>query len=667
MAAAACVPGGKDNGPPEPGNCRSDTDCDGQQICNPCSFRCVDDPGAVAEGEFSVVFDVATEGGSTSTEQNILGRVRWQGETDTLCFAALADLSDQLGLIATGTGPVEGSRTALQFRLPFGVNDVPLNQTIQLVDRYIQEERDTRTYGYWETSYFEPSVQATRNRGNDIHAVINTGTLEVTSFDLNGGDGIKAQARGVLRPAGPYDRTTNTVACFDDQANPLPSSQAFVDPRTTDDVCVAPFADHSILASLLCYYNPTPGEAGILDGAGLSTFRFDGSEGIQRGMTCFAGDSLGVIGVIAIGNRTKNGESSPWALGINIPPNLAVSNRVFTLGDQVEAFLFDIDFDNDGDIVFGDVARLEGRVGLEVIETGDRGYMLIWVEAGDGTDIPLTPAAPVALAETDVCDENMDQCGDGLTCQITPLPELPDDPGGPSPPPPFAQCVLPCGGGCPNGRTCFQYTLEGVTRDFCATDVFNSYERGCEDFANLKVCPANDICVTHDDQAEPNTCMPDCTNNIDLCGNNQTCYLLADGNPEAVCYNDLADFAECNSGQLEAGSFCTLGRSCSLASDTRAICFPECVNGQCAAGQTCGPQSGLCFRELARDALCGSDAPPGEGFACNFETDTCVRDNDVSQCRAQCDPDNPSCPPGLTCQPLVDNDGNPLDFGACLP
>ena len=649
---AGCAQGRPDR---DIGQCRGDTECEIGEICNPCSLRCISDPGPVADGEFAATFDVATEAGELSLEQNALGRIQWQGEPANLCFAVLTQLSDSTFFLLTKPASVDGARDVLQMHVPYTAGTVPLDQTIPLVDRYIREERDLDAYGFYETNFFAPEALALRNRASDLRAVVDLGEIRFDAFDLSGG-GVRGAARGVLRPAGPQDLITNSAGCYDDNGVSYASVDRVVDPRSTGDVCVEPFSDHSFLGAYTCRFRPDASLA-FEDGTGSTTFRFDGSEQIWTESTCEAIESDGQLSMLAFGGRVRDGRGAAWGLSVTIPLDAATPGTTLNLPEQADVTLFSVERDSDGTPQFGSPVQLDGRLGFDQFRRGERGYVSWWVSSGDGTEIQAGPN------EGAVCVEG--GCTSGLTCQVTPFFARGNDrdPEPPAGQPTFpagtfiSQCVAGCDS-CSGDEACLQYTVDGSPAELCARDVIDAFGRGCDPL-ELIMCGNNGLCYEAVED-QPAVCLPNCGGTA--CAGGETCYQLTD-NPDGPsgCFRDIPDFSECfDDVSFGDGFFCRADSSCVNVAEGRSTCLPDCDQGQCAAGQTCSNDD-FCFQRIDRGAPCGTPEQVLEGLACDFDDDLCVTANGESRCRQVCTSSTTVCAPGLTCQPLVSG------RQACLP
>ena len=179
------------------------------------------------------------------------------------------------------------------------------------------------------------------------------------------------------------------------------------------------------------------------------------------------------------------------------------------------------------------------------------------------------------------------------------------------------------------------------------------------------------------------------------CAPTQAC--IAAGNPvmsACVAAGTGTQGATCNGTMgCEAGYGCGLASATATSGTCQEFCKPGA--GTCAAGFACGPivqdmSLGVCAPVEDKCTVLPNNCPDNQmcynttiGLQCiNYKQgampgDACAAPTDcgdtqacigmqgaASACAQLCDPAN-ACPDGKTCNPLTDENGNALPYGAC--
>ena len=627
------------------GGCLSNSDCPGAQICNPCSLRCIADPGTPDEGAFVAEFDFRTDRTTSTIEQNVLGRVRWDDEETTLCTVFVSEIEQGLEFRLARLSDDE-ILEGLEISASVDPATLPVDEDIAFGERFMRVERDRGIFGEWSTSDLSDAAARSRDQTLEIHAVINSGRLRLDEYSPADGV-VRGRANGRLRAAGPYERR---ASCYDD--NGLFTQAVVADPRNAGVDCVERFDGQSILGSFTCRYVEAVSALQPRDGIADVSFRVDADEGLSQDMFCSAAPTEnGRISIVTTGPRNTDPEDlSSWGLALELPGDRVAPGQTLVFGgagNDVEGSIFDIL----PGVGLGELVPISGQIGIELTRLNpDRGYISFWLSAGDGSPLSTVPA-PAGGAVGGLCTAQS-QCDGDLTCQPTLLSEAPDWT-------PRSQCIATCASGCSENETCFVYEVDGASYDLCASDVVSLFSTGC-DPASLSVCFGGGVCAPQG-PGEPSICLPRCENSSH-CEANQICVPVAEepGAP-SVCVAEVSDFALCTA----SASACGPGASCTPpVPDADPICLPECTSDPCAADQVCATD-GFCRRSIPRGDPCG--VPEFEaGSACGIE-DICLSVNGAqARCRQTCDlgpvpPNVERCPTGLVCVDIGGGDG------ACIP
>ncbi len=546
LSGWACTPGGGNGSPKD--SCRSQSDCEGGEICNPGSLRCIADV-SVGRNEFAGTFEFVIAPDGAGQEQNMYAKADMGGVVYEINQVTIFGGTENSISFDFRSRMDEETWIALIFSIPIGL--VNVESGIPLSDGLNPADGET---GDGILALHDP-----RGEGPDDDVIIpiaevESGSFLFTRFEGDVGGTISGQFQGTLMPATYFTALGWMPGCPDGQLLDLNLS------------CNEAFSGYDFLASLESVYKGSGSEGGRM----IVSYRAGEEEQTYRlGAPCYSFDYESNAVIQGIWKTTPDAQYR--MMQVVFPRTKLSSGSLLGIGTDASVTVFAGVIQGDGTVEFNDILATgaSGQLTVRHFQDGPNGRVIATMQG--------MVSAGGSISEGQDCQVSNDQCREPYVCYPTGSADA-------------GNCFTPCtsGSDCISPRDCVRFNFQDGPHDICV-EMLGDFVTGC-DGQSMKWC-TDGWCVNHEYSGITETiCMPDCDpSSGEGCLWNQTCLELTDPS-KGACYRNINRDDSCNGSEILDGYLlCTSTDICTTSDSTNWYCRQDCTSNHysCPADWQC--------------------------------------------------------------------------------